>query len=65
MSAGGVVNPQLGRKDRVAAAVLAWSTGRQPVHAAAVRNLLIYPQASLAYNRIKKSGNSALQPGQG
>ncbi|MBM5801538.1 MAG: sulfotransferase family protein [Cyanobacteria bacterium M_surface_10_m2_179] len=54
------MNPQVGRKDRVAAAVLAWSTGRQPVHAAAVRNLLIYPQAGLAYNRIKKSGNSSM-----
>lgn len=35
-------------------------TGRRPVRVAAVRNLLIYPEAGLAYNRIKKSGNSSM-----
>lgn len=55
---------QPGRKDRLkdwlAAVLLEAYSGRQGVRPVTARNLVFYPSIGLAYNRIKKSGNSSM-----
>jgi Sulfotransferase family len=49
-----------GRKDRLAVALFSRFSGRSGFNPATARHLVVYPGVGLAYNRIKKSGNSSM-----
>lgn len=51
---------RVGTKDQLAALLFHAFSGRRGCKPVTARNLILYPRAGLAYNRIKKSGNSSM-----